>query len=370
MSENPALKNIIIQKIRQSGPISFRDFMEMALYYPELGYYMTPGDKIGKRGDFYTTPEMTSLFGKMIGKQLEQMWELMGRGPFIIVEYGAGPGNLCHDMLEYISMNNAFYDHINYCILEKSSAMRERERTHLKEKVSWINTLSEIPGITGCIISNELPDNFAVQQVIMKDELQEVFVDYDDGFKEVLKPASAPLLNYFKELGVTLQPGFRTEVNLQVAEWLKEISAFLNKGYVITIDYGFSSNELYNVNHSSGTLACYYHHTVHDDPYIHIGQQDITTHVNFSAIKHWGNKYGLDFLGYTNQACFLRGLGIAEYLRTRENSFSKEGRYSEPEGQMVQTLLMDMGCKFKVLIQQKGLPKYQLSGMQFSNHLD
>src|SRR5579872_2886921 len=152
-----SLSEIIIDRIREEGPISFRDFMEMALYHPGQGYYTSNRDKIGKSGDFYTSPYLTSLFGEMVAGQMEEMWRLLDHPPFTIVEQGAGTGLLCRDILHRLGANKEMYDHLNYLIIEKS-----RPKQALPPKVSWHESLSDIPPVTGCIFSNELVDNFSV----------------------------------------------------------------------------------------------------------------------------------------------------------------------------------------------------------------
>ena len=360
------LSEIIIHKIREEGPVSFHDFMEMALYYPEKGYYTSEQNKIGKTGDFYTSSNLTPAFGAMIARQIEEMWDLSGRKDFTIVEYGAGTGVLCHDILNYLQNNNELYEQLNYCIIEKSPVMREKQKVHLHQKVSWFDSIRDIPEITGCILSNELLDNFAVHQVVMQDELMEVFVDYKHNFVELLKPAKKALTDYLSELNVVLPKGFRTEINLEAIEWIKEIAASLKKGYVITIDYGYPSQELYSERRSSGTLVCYNKHTINDNPYNNIGEQDITSHVNFSALSHFGFTYGLEHCGLTSQAGFLLALGFKEYLRKVLDEELGQDIMSmvKKESFLTHTLLMDMGLKFKVLIQQKGIPKKKLSGLK------
>jgi len=347
--------------------MSFHDFMEMALYYPGLGYYTSEQDKIGVKGDFYTSPHFTSLFGEMIARQLEEMWHFSGRDEFTIVECGAGTGALCRDVLSQLKNNKELYRRLNYCIIEKSEAMRKKEKAILFEKVNWYDSIEDIPRFTGCVISNELLDNFSVHQVVMKDELMEVFVDHKNGFVESLRPASAALKEYIAQLNVELPYGFRTEINLEAIKWLGEISATLEKGFVMTIDYGSSSSELYRENRSKGTLVCYNKHRINDNPYWNIGNQDITAHVNFSALRHWGSMSGLEYCGYTDQANFLHSLGIVEHLRQKERS----GRHANAgiinNAFLVHTLLTDMGNKFKVLIQQKGIPQPSLSGLRFSS---
>jgi SAM-dependent MidA family methyltransferase len=318
--EKVQLAEIIIQKIRKDGPISFHDFMDMCLYYPELGYYTSTRDKIGIKGDYYTSPCLTPVFGAMIGKQLEEMWNILGAKAFTIVEYGAGLGVLSHDILDYLKNNKQLYDQLRYCIIEKSPAMKEKEQSLLNEKVDWYDSIKDIGEVTGCILSNELVDNLPVHLVVMKKELMEVYVDYNNGFVELLQPASAALKDYLEQLHISLPQGFRTEINLEAIEWINEIADALTKGFVLTIDYGYPSFELYSGCRQSGTLLCYHKHTITSSPYHHIGEQDITAHVNFSALCHWGLKNKLTCCGFTDQGHFLRALGIADYLRKAEQS--------------------------------------------------
>ena len=361
------LSEIIIQKIKDQGPVSFRDFMEMALYYPELGYYTSARNKIGTDGDYYTSPDLTPLFGEMIGKQLEQMSYILGEEqPFIIVEYGAGKGHLCHDILDYLKGNERLYEHLHYCIIEKSPAMQNRERTHLHEKVRWYNSILELPEVSGCILSNELVDNFPVHQVIMQDELMEVFVDYQDGFIELYRPATQDLIDYLAELNITLEQGFRTEINLQASQWIKSIAMSLKKGFVLTIDYGDSSSALYSRSRSCGTLVCYNNHRINNALYDDIGQQDITSHVNFSALCHWGLKEGLECCGLTNQANFLLALGFGDQPPNQQTDGQSLMKMVQQQAFLTHTLLVDMGRKYKVLIQKKGVGKHDLLGLRFS----
>jgi len=355
------ITEIIIQKIQKEGPVSFCEFMELALYHPQEGYYTSGRDKIGEKGDFYTSPYLGPLFGKMIAKQLEEMWCLLDKKPFTLVEYGAGTGCLGRDILEQLRENKEMYDQLHYCIIEKSPDMRQREKKILQGNVSWYNSLSEIPSINGCVLSNEVVDNFSVHQVVMEDELMEVFVDYQDGFIELLQPASAALKNYITQLQITLSKGSRTEINLEAIDWIKNIGTALHKGFVLTIDYGYGSASLYNEQRSAGTLICYHKHEINYCPYINIGEQDITSHVNFSALRYWGLKYGLDYGGYTSQAYFLMGLGLS--------SQAKQMKADEKSWRLLHTFLSDMGNRLKVLIQQKGIARQRLSGLTFSRQL-
>ncbi len=360
-----SLSDIIIKKIRQNGPISFRDFMEMALYYPGLGYYTSSKEKIGKGGDFYTSPNLSSAFGEMIGRQLEEMWHILGEKEFTVVEMGAGTGLLSSDVYGYLKKNRELFQGLDYCIVEKSPAMREKQKKLLGDNIKWYDSIKEIEGINGCIFSNELVDAFPVHQVVMEKELMEVFVGYDNGFFETLVLASDELKDYFSILGVILPEGYRTEINLDAIKWIENIGSSLKKGFVITIDYGYPSYELYQEYRNRGTIMCYYEHMANEKPYEHIGKQDLTSHVNFSALAHWGNKNGLEMCGFTDQAHFLLGLGIEEYLKKLQENES--GNYLKKMLQ-VKTLLFEMGETFKILIQGKKTNSCQLAGLKFPGH--
>ncbi len=357
------LSEIVINRIKEEGPISFHDFMEMCLYFPELGYYTSTKDKIGKNGDYFTSSTLSPVFGELVGKQLEEMWNYLGQESFDIVEYGAGTGALCDAILNYLKKNEKLYKNVNYYIIEKSSAMRDKQKAYLNEKVSWHDSIQSIPEINGCILSNELVDNFAVHQVVMKNELMEVFVDYKNGFVELLHPAKKELKEYLSELRVHLEKEFRTEINLQATNWIKEIAGYLKKGYVLTIDYGYPSHELYSEDRKAGTLMCYNKHKINSQPYHDIGEQDITSHVNFSAICLWGYKNGLEYSGFTDQRRFLSALGFRDHLKKTETPGQDYLNFKK-ERFLTDTLLREMGSKFKVLIQHKGVLKNNLKGLQ------
>ncbi|MCX9082527.1 MAG: SAM-dependent methyltransferase [Candidatus Methanoperedens sp.] len=358
------LSDIIIQKIRQQGPISFCDFMEMALYYPGLGYYTSDKKKIGKSGDYYTSSNLTSVFGEMLGKQIEEMWYILGKKEMTVVEMGAGTGILSEDVIKFLKTNKDLSRVLNYCIVEKSPYLQKEQQDRLKnENVKWYDSLSKLWGMEGCIFSNELPDAFPIHLVEMKNELMEVFVGYENGFIEILKPASDQLKNYLKELDVTLSSGYRTEINLEAIKWIGQIGSSLKKGFVISIDYGYPSIELYQEYRNRGTLMCYYDHTVNESPFEHIGEQDMTSHVNFSALDHWGRKNGLDLCGFTDQAYFLIGLGIDEYLKNLQEKSPKDYFLKMLP---IKSLIMDMGVTFNVMIQKKGVEHAELSGLKFS----
>lgn len=359
-----SLSEIIIKEIQKNGPISFRDFMEMALYYPELGYYNSSKNRIGKKGDFYTNSNMSSAFGELLARQLEEMWHILGEKKFMVVEIGAGTGLLSMDVLKYLNRNKELSGELEYFIVEKSPALREEQKKLLGSSVKWCDSIQELSRLEGCIFSNEVVDAFPVHKVVMDEELMEIYVDYDNVFIETLKPAYAELNDYFSELGVVLPGGFRTEINLDAVKWTKEIASLLERGFVITIDYGYPSSELYQDYRNRGTLMCYHKHTANENPYEHIGGQDITSHVNFSALAHWGRKNGMEKCGFTDQMHFLLGLGIEEYLQKMQ--------MDEPKNYLnkmlpLKTLLMEMGETFKILIQGKAVCCKELSGLKFEN---
>jgi len=355
------LQNIIINEIDRKGPISFKDFMEMCLYYPGEGYYTSPENRIGKEGDYYTSPCLGPLFGSVVARQVAEMWEQMRKRPFDVVEFGAGTGLLCHHILDALQHNNdALYKNLTYHLVEKNQQL-EPDNIHTG-KIKIHESFSELEEFEGCVLSNELLDNFSIHQVIMNNEMMEVMVRYENGeFKEETKPASIEIKDYFKELEVDLPDGFRTEANLGATEWLKSISQKLKKGFVLTIDYGFPSNELYHEKRRAGNIVCYYKHHVNFCPYHHIGEQDITAHINFSALKHWGLKYGLQPAGYTTQGHFLSALGIGNLLRQYE--------HFKNSSKLLKALLIDLGSKMKVFIQQKNMSSPKLTGLMFSEKL-
>jgi SAM-dependent MidA family methyltransferase len=359
------LGDILKAKIKEEGPISFRDFMDMALYYPSLGYYNSTENKIGKEGDFYTSPVLSSFFGEIVAKQMEEMWFLLDKKPFTIVEYGAGTGALCSAILQYLKNNPALFNELRYCIIEKSESMKFQQQKMFSQKVCWFNSIDEIGKIRGCILSNELLDNFPVHKVKMQDELMEVFVDHQKEFIEILRPANEKLKNYLEEQNIVLPNNYVTEINLQAIDWIKQIAANLESGFILTIDYGFSAEELYSDKRSSGTLLCYKEHEINNSFYCNIGEQDITAHVNFSVLAHRGEKYGLECSGFTNQANFLRSFGLVNLLRKLE--LENNGGGNKDLIFQVNKLLTGMGNKFKILIQQKGVKSKMLTGLQFAN---
>jgi SAM-dependent MidA family methyltransferase len=358
-----SLAELIKARIVKEGPVSFRDFMEMALYYPGLGYYTSEGKKIGAEGDFYTSSSVSPAFGATIARQLAEMAQFTA-GVFTVVEYGAGNGTLCLDILAHLQTNQELFKRFSYYIIEKSPKLAGVQKELLRDRVKWIRHISEIAPVTGCVLSNEMVDNLSVHVVEMQEELMEVFVDYQDGFREILKPARQEILDYFSALKVTLPRNFRTEVGLDAIHWISEVAAALSRGFLFTIDYGYTSAEFYDPLRHTGTLIGYRRHKVTHYLYGNPGEQDITAHLNFSALALFGHQNGLDFVGYRNQGTFLQALGFTDLLKQIRVPEEPYHTMVNRENFVSHLLLEDMGKKFKVLIQSKMIPSPQLSGFK------
>ncbi|MBE0559179.1 MAG: SAM-dependent methyltransferase, partial [Proteobacteria bacterium] len=286
------LRNFILARITQSGPIPFSRFMEWCLYHPDYGYYQSGEAAVGKGGDYYTAPSVHPLFGCMVARQLAQMSELVGTERFTVVETGAGRGFLCLDILDWARGNApAFYGRLDYRLADVSrpfvAEQKERLALHAADgKVSWEGEeTGETSGreIDGCFLSNELVDAFPVHRVVVRDgRLREIYVGERDGvFVDVPGDLSTPEIGeYFKPDGVELREGQEAEVNLRARQWMGNMGRRVRRGFVLTIDYGCLAEELYAPWRSSGTIMCYHRHRASGDPYERVGEQDITAHVN------------------------------------------------------------------------------------------
>ncbi|MGB3138644.1 MAG: class I SAM-dependent methyltransferase [Nodosilinea sp.] len=333
MPHNSELYEVLRDRIRQSpgDRISFADFMELALYHPQGGYYTTKEAVLGFEGDFVTSAHLGHDFGELLAAQFAEMWAHLGRpAPFPLIEMGAGQGLVAADILG--TLQNRFADcfaALSYQIVERSDRLQATQAQRLEpwaERVAWIG-LEEIPddSITGCFFSNELVDALPVHQVVVTEAgLQEVYVTLgsrtDDSLKEAAAAPSTPrLADYFTFVGIDLNDpqyasGYRTEVHLAALDWMKTVATKLHRGYVLTIDYGYPASRYYNRARAQGTLQCYYQHAHHDNPYSHLGHQDITAHVNFTALERQGEVCGLETLGATQQAMFLMALGLGDRI--------------------------------------------------------
>jgi SAM-dependent MidA family methyltransferase len=377
------LEKIIINRIQKKGPITFKTFMDMALYYPDLGYYSSAKSLIGRRGDFYTGPHLHSIFGAMIGKQLVEMWNAMDRPDnFKAVEMGAAHGYLCRDIFDYLhaastdtagsGVKRDFLNSFNYIIIEPFAHFEEKQKELLADyqsSISWAMALNEFPKgtIKGCFLSNELLDAFPVHLVEMDNGLQEVYVTTDSRglIEDKNTISSGELLNYLKDSSISLQPGYRTEINLGIKRWLLDVSSALSEGFVLTIDYGYSVKEYFSDDRTKGTLMCYYKHRYNENPYQNIGEQDISAHINFSSIKKSGNEAGLITAGYCPQGTYLISSGIDELI----SEFYIESPDYLSEISKIKGLIMPqgMGESHSVMVQYKGERLPELRGFSMRN---
>ena len=377
ISGYPELVAAISSEITRNGPIPFVRFMELALYHPQYGYYMRQSDsveheRIGWSGDFYTSSDVHPILGRAIAAQARQMDEVLGcPAPFTIVEMGAGKGLLARDCLAAIHEDqDDFASRVRYVLIERSPVMQNLQRQNLAlwlgkpGLVTWMDGLDRLApqSVTGLLFSNELIDAFPVHRVQVKDgRTTELYVDYRDGrFVECLKPLStAALVHYLQCLNIVWPEGYRTEVNLLAMDWIEQVGRRMDRGFALTVDYGHTAQDLYRTDRKDGTFLCYFEQQTNEDPFIRVGEQDMTAHVNFSSLASVGEAQGLYVTGFTNQMSFLMGLGAEEMIGRLEPeslAFRAAIHLLKPNG---------MGSTFKVLIQHKGIDRPQLDGLKF-----
>jgi SAM-dependent MidA family methyltransferase len=373
---HPELVAVIASEITSSGPIPFVRFMELALYHPQFGYYMRPPEsgteRIGWSGDFYTSSDVHPILAQALAKQAAQIDVLLGSPtPFTVVEMGPGKGLLARDFLKAVdSLAGPLSQRLRFVLVERSPAMRTLQQQQLEPwldqtgRVTWVEDLTSLApsSVTGLMFSNELPDAFPVHRIQMAEgEAREIFVDYRDGrFVECLKPLSRPeIQEYLHRLRLALPDGYRTEVNVHALSWMRQVAESLARGFVITIDYGHSAQDLYGPDRSKGTFLCYYSQMASEDPYVRVGYQDMTAHVDFTSLATVGEEAGLSVTGFTNQMSFLMGLGVEEMigrLEPESPQFRAALHLLQPEG---------MGRTFKILVQHKGIERPELDGLAF-----
>jgi SAM-dependent MidA family methyltransferase len=371
MNNNLELIKVIYDRIDNSPRqrITFADYMDLVLYHPQHGYYASDAERISESGDFLTSPHLADDFGEMLAIQLYQIWQILGEPQlFNIVEMGAGRGLLAAQILEYSSrVYPDFFRSIDYIIIEAAPAMIIAQQTRLKNlPVRWCDWTEILDrSIIGCFLSNELIDAFSVHQVmVIEDKLQEVYVtmgNKDRVFAEIVDELSNEgLANYWQLNRINLLSGkypdrYRTEVNLAALEWLDLVFEKLQRGYIISIDYGYTADRYYNPMRAQGTLQCYYQHAYHNDPYINIGNQDLTAHVDFTALQNRGELLGLQTVGFIPQGMFLMALGLGERIAAISSS-SGDIQSLLRRRQNLHQLIDPMGLgKFGVLIQSQGL---------------
>lgn len=376
-TENELLKEAIRRRIESEGRITFEQFMAMALYDPQHGYYCSQREKMGRHGDYVTSPEAHPIFGQLVGRQLRQMWDLMGRPPaFDVLEMGAGNGLLCRDVLRWAQKQAPeFLATLRYRLRETSEELVRRQRRNLEplgpaaEHGCLEDAAAPLGAVEGCILSNELVDSFPVHRVVMESgALREVYVTWRQGrFQEEIGGLSSPALSdYFEGLGIQPGEGCRAEVNLAAVDWMKEVAGALKRGFAMTFDYGYEAQELYAPWRRDGTLLCFYRHSVSGDPYARVGRQDMTAHVDFSTLIRIGEEHGLNLVGLSTQERFLAALGIAAALAQAPGmGTSLEEYYARRRAVTELTDPAGLG-RIKVLIQERGVGALDLSGLRLS----
>ncbi|MBE1443242.1 class I SAM-dependent methyltransferase [Paenibacillus sp. OAS669] len=369
MAGNQALIEVIKQRIGQSpaGAIRFYDYMELCLYHPEYGYYMNGKSKIGRDGDFYTSSSIGGLMGEILARYIaSQTKELGPERPLNIVEWGGGTGRLARLLLDELERTAPdLYRRVRYICVERSLHHRMLQAEECKDHIRQISWLSEAEWIEGgpwtdtIVLSNELPDAFAVHRMEFRNgEPHEIYVEWDEpssAFRERLMRLEDPaLLRVIERQQITFLEGQRWEINSGAAAWMRSIGSSLGSGQVITVDYGDETRELIAPHRMNGTFICYRSHRASDDPYAYPGEQDMTSHVDFTALAEAGETVGLRVQSYMTQKQFLVENGILDLLQDHASTdpFSPVARRNRAIRQL---LLSDqMSELFKVLIQKKG----------------
>ena len=313
MMRNSVLHQLISERIQREGPIPFAAYMRMALYEPGYGYYVTGSAKMGWQGDYYTSTDVSTLFANCMGRQLHAMWEeLKCPSHFTVLEQGAGRGHLAEGVRAWaLKEAPAFHTALDY---RTGDIYAGRDALDLG-----------LPSATPAIVlSNELIDAFPVHLVEKRGErLYEIFVDVqqDGRFCEVLgEPSTPEVAGYLDSFNVpwsTFEEGWRAEINLDALRWIQRTASLSRRGFILTIDYGDKARALYTAARKHGTLLCYFQHHANERPLQRSGEQDITAHVNFSALINEGRRLGMRLHKFTTQRLWLQSLGMQEELEQR-----------------------------------------------------
>jgi SAM-dependent MidA family methyltransferase len=370
--EPTPLARILEERIRRHGPITFAQYMEACLYHSEHGYYTKALQQL--RRDYFTSVDAGPIFGRLLARQFQQMWTELGKPtPFALVEVGAGNGALAKYVLDSAAAAWPEFDSAAaYLAVERSAQRRSAQAELLESHINLgrFSCSATLPDeiACGCLFSNELLDAMPVHRVIARGSLlHEIYVTLGrDGFAEEAGPLSRPALaNYFSEQGITLQDEQQAEVCLEARSWIEDVGRRLARGFVLTIDYGCEAGQLYDGRHMRGTMLAYSQHRASEDYFRAPGEQDLTAHVNLTALDLWGRRGGLVRSGFAPQTNFLLALAragnfedvempeMSEAQRTRARLLFKT--LIHPEG---------MGETFQVTVQHKGIESPQLLGFE------
>jgi SAM-dependent MidA family methyltransferase len=363
LTHSQKLQRVIREEIDQAGgQIPFARFMELALYAPGLGYYMAGQHKLGAAGDFITAPELSPLFARCLSRQCQQILELLGSGD--ILEFGAGSGQMAADLLEELNRRDSLPAH--YFILELSAELRQRQQTtlrhqvpHLISKISWLERLPE--RIQGVVLANEVCDAMPVHCFQLEaSHSGERYVSCEG---DTFVWRRRPFTHFCLEERIAQIRGlldkveyYDSEINLAMESWITEIASRLQAGAVLVIDYGFPRQEYYHPERATGTLLCHYRHRAHGDPFLWPGLQDITAHIDFTALAEAGDTAGLKVAGYCAQADFLLACGLDQLAAVELAAEEQAALHARNQ---IKRLLLphEMGELFKVLALSRGIAK-------------
>jgi SAM-dependent MidA family methyltransferase len=360
------VRELLSDRIRTSGPISFAEFMEISLYHPELGYYARAAQKTGRAGDFFTSVDVGPIFGALLAKQFGEMWRLERRNPpdalFDLVEAGAGSGRLARDVLDAAQHQDPeFYAAIRLSLVEQSPAARAAQVATLGPHASLLahSGAALHDQIHGVVYANELLDALPTHALAMTEHgLREVFIDLSDGrfVERFVEPSTPRLAEYLARAGAEMRVGWRVEVNLRAEDWMTNAAASLRRGFMVLIDYGHEQHDLYDAAHSAGTLTAYRKHSQLADVLQAPGETDITAHVDLTAVTKAAERAGLDVLARLDQTYFMLGLGITDL-----EGLTLHQRLA------LKTLLLPggMGSTHKVLIFGRGMGHPSLKGCSY-----
>ena len=366
VASDPVLLEAIRDEIERRGPMTFARFMEVALYDPERGYYRGADARPGRGGDFMTAPEMHPIFGRAIARFVDDVWLALGRPtPFTIREHGAGTGALIEAILAGLEADGSgALDALRYRAVEVAPARLAALRARLEGigRDSILEADGDEP-IDGLILANEVLDALPTHRVVARaGELREVLVGLDEAGRlvDVEAPPTTPrLADRLAAEDVVLADGQRAEICLALDPWVERVAMGLGRGVVLLVDYGHPAAELYlPTRRFAGTLVAYLRHQVHDDPYLAIGRQDLTAHVDVTAVERAGRAAGLDHLATVTQARFLDRLGAGEILvGYQAGPAATLQAYLEARAALVRMIDPAAMGRFRVIAFGRGLPK-------------
>jgi len=347
--------------IQEHGSLSFRDFMEAALYDPEAGYY-TKLSAMGASRDYYTSANIHPIFGDLLAEKFVRLFaQVSGSENFTILEIGAGTGQLAEDILSALENEHKdLFAQMAYLIVESSPSLRSTQQVRLSRYgcVRWVQLDDLSPrSLTAVIFSNELLDSFPAHRVIKKSgQLKELFVGLeDDTFAWTLGELTTDEIgNYLNEAGIQLREGQIADIAIDIVPWLRSVANILRQGFLVTIDYGDLADRLYAPNRMEGTLRCFYRHTLVTDPLVRVGEQDITASVDFTLVMKYGETFGLETVEFKPQREFLLDLGLLTRMKELEKAQDAEIDQMKARLAMKHFLMPgDFGENFKVLVQRK-----------------